>query len=313
MKDRTVERVISTCVDRYLSGEWTLDDCLARYPEHADLVRNYLELSDSLADLTPPPPSQAALSFGERLVLGELDQLVESRRVPFELARACRQVRTAAGRVPPGYGDGGRSPGIGVGQRRDARGLGKQPHQPPLRIQARSGPGPNRAGARRPQGRRVHRRRRPSAARDGARGAVSGRPRNRPHFGSATNKCSITGCRNSRSLSQADAAHVRQRFTESRYNFHIRLEGHRRRLELMAPSGPAGGSRNSHRRTQEYRDSYLQDPHRSSGGPFARGKYTCTGGDSAARSRNGDSHGHLGAYATAHGHAVERRNRWRRR
>ena len=237
MRDRTVERVISTCVDRYLSGEWTLDDCLARYPEHADLVRNYLELSDSLADLAPPPPSQAALSFGERLVLGELDQLVESRRSRSSwrglagrfgrlLAASRLATATAAVLLALVLGSGATlaasvssptSPLYGYKLALD-------------RVRIELAPEDRKADVYIDvAGRRLQEMEHVALSQGG-----HGIDRISAHYKQMLDY----GLQKLQSLSQADAAHVRQRFTESRSHFHIRLEGHRRRLELMAPSGP---------------------------------------------------------------------------
>ncbi|MCY4109895.1 MAG: DUF5666 domain-containing protein [Chloroflexi bacterium] len=237
MKDRTVERVISTCVDRYLSGEWTLDDCLARYPEHADLVRNYLELSDSLADLTPPPPSKAALSFGERLVLGELDQLVESRRSGsswrgladrFGRLLAASRLATATAVV---------FLALVLGSGATLAASVSSPSSPLYgyklaldRVRIELAPEDRKADVYIDvAGRRLQEMEHVALSEGG-----EGLDRISAHYKQMLDH----GLQKLQSLSQADAAHVRQRFTESRSNFHIRLEGHRRRLELMAPSGP---------------------------------------------------------------------------
>lgn len=237
MKDRTVERVISTCVDRYLSGEWTLDDCMARYPEHAALIRNYLELSDSLSDLTPPPPSRAALSFGERLVLGELDQLVESRRSGsswrgladrFGRLLAASRLATATAVV---------FLALVLGSGATLAASVSSPSSPLYgyklaldRVRIELAPEDRKADVYIDvAGRRLQEMEHVALSEGG-----QGLDRISAHYKQMLDY----GLQKLQSLSQADAAHVRQRFTESRSNFHIRLEGHRRRLELMAPSGP---------------------------------------------------------------------------
>ena len=237
MKDRTVERVISTCVDRYLSGEWTLDDCLARYPEHADLVRNYLELSDSLAGLAPAPPSRAALSFGERLVLGELDQLVESRRphsswrelagrIGRLLAASRLATATAAVLIALLLGSGATlaasvssptSPLYGYKLALDRVRIELAPEDRKADVYI------DVAGRRLQEMEQL---------------ALSERGEGIDRISADYRQMLYYGLEKLQSLSQNSAANVRQRFTESRSNFHIRLEGHRRRLELMAPTGP---------------------------------------------------------------------------
>ncbi len=237
MKDRTVERVISICVDRYLSGEWTLEDCLARYPEHAGIVRNYLRLSDSLTGLAPPPPSKAALSFGERLVLGELDQLVESRRphsnwrglaggIGRLLAASRLATATAAVLIALLLGSGATlaasvssptSPLYGYKLALD-------------RVRIELAPEDRKADVYIDvAGRRLQEMEQLALSEDGEGiDRISADYRQMLHY----------GLEKLQSLSEAGTADVRRRFTESRSNFHIRLEGHRRRLELMAPTGP---------------------------------------------------------------------------
>ena len=236
MRDRTVERVISICVDRYLGGEWTLDDCLARYPEHADLVRNYLELSDSLAGLAPPPPSKAALSFGERLVLGELDQLVESRqphsswrglagRIGRLLAASRLATATAAVLIALLLGSGATlaasvssptSPLYGYKLALD-------------RVRIELAPEDRKADVYIDvAGRRLQEMEQLALSEGG-----EGIDRISAHYRQMLDY----GLEKLQSLSEDSTADVRRRFTESRSNFHIRLEGHRRRLELMAPTG----------------------------------------------------------------------------
>ena len=208
-----------------------------RYPEHADLVRNYLELSDSLADLTPPPPSKAALSFGERLVLGELDQLVESRRSGsswrgladrFGRLLAASRLATATAVVVLA---------LVLGSGATLAASVSSPSSPLYgyklaldRVRIELAPEDRKADVYIDvAGRRLQEMEHVALSEGG-----EGLDRISAHYKQMLDH----GLQKLRSLSQADAADVRQRFTESRSNFHIRLEGHRRRLELMAPTGP---------------------------------------------------------------------------
>ena len=236
MKDRRAERVISICVDRYLKGEWTLDDCVARYPEHADLVRNYVELSDSLAGLAPPPPSKAALSFGQRLVLGELDQLVESRRPRSSWRGLAGQVGRllAASRLATATAAVLMALLLGSGATLAAS--VSSPTSPLYgyklaldRVRIELAPEDRKADVYIDVAGRRLQEMEQMALSEGGEGIdrISADYRQMLHY----------GLEKLQSLSEHSATDGRRRFTESRSNFHIRLEGHRRRLELMAPTG----------------------------------------------------------------------------
>lgn len=236
MSDRNLENVLSTCVDRYLGGEWTLEDCLARYPNHTQLIRNYLAVSDALRDLVPRPPSQAALSFGERLVLGELDRLVESRPtgsgprrlagrlgrllVASRLATATAVVLLAmllgSGATLAASVSGPASPLYGYKLTLD-------------RVRIELTPEDRKADVYIDVAERRLREMEQVALSEGGKGI--------DRISADYSQMLDQGLGELESLSKHDAADQRRQFAESRSNFNNRLEGQRRRLELMATAG----------------------------------------------------------------------------
>ena len=236
MSDRNLENVLSTCVDRYLGGEWTLEDCLVRYPNHTQLIRNYLAVSDALRDLVPRPPSQAALSFGERLVLGELDRLVESRptgsgprRLAGRLGRllVASRLATATAVVLLAM-----LLGSGVTLAASVSGPASPLYGYKLtldRVRIELTPEDRKADVYIDVAERRLREMEHVVLSEGGKGI----DRISADYTQMLNQ----GLGELTSLSNRAAADQRQRFVESRSNFNNRLEGQRRRLELMAPAG----------------------------------------------------------------------------
>ena len=236
MSDRNLENVLSTCVDRYLSGEWTLEDCLVRYPNHTQLIRNYLAVSDALRDLVPRPPSQAALSFGERLVLGELDRLVESqptgsgpRRLAGRLGRllVASRLATATAVVLLAM-----LLGSGVTLAASVSGPASPLYGYKLtldRVRIELTPEDRKADVYIDVAERRLREMEQVALSAGGKGI--------DRISADYRQMLDQGLGELKSLSKRDAADQRRQFAESRSNFNNRLEGQRRRLELMAPAG----------------------------------------------------------------------------
>ncbi len=236
MSDRNLENVLSTCVDRYLGGEWTLEDCLARYPNHTQLIRNYLAVSDALRDLVPRPPSQAALSFGERLVLGELDRLVESRptgsgprRLAGRLGRllVASRLATATAVVLLAM-----LLGSGVTLAASVSGPASPLYEYKLtldRVRIELTPEDRKADVYIDVAERRLREMEQVALSEGGKGI--------DRISADYSQMLDQGLGELESLSKRDAAGQRRQFAESRSNFNNRLEGQRRRLELMATAG----------------------------------------------------------------------------
>lgn len=236
MSDRNLENVLSTCVDRYLGGEWTLEDCLARYPNHTQLIRNYLAVSDALRDLVPRPPSQAALSFGERLVLGELDRLVESRptgsgprRLAGRLGRllVASRLATATAVVLLAM-----LLGSGVTLAASVSGPASPLYGYKLtldRVRIELTPEDRKADVYIDVAERRLREMEQVALSEGGKGI--------DRISADYSQMLDQGLGELESLSKRDAAGQRRQFAESRSNFNNRLEGQRRRLELMATAG----------------------------------------------------------------------------
>jgi hypothetical protein len=63
---------LDQCLARMAQGE-TLEACLARYPEQADVLRPLLMTARALADVPPPAPRPEAVARGEARMLAALD------------------------------------------------------------------------------------------------------------------------------------------------------------------------------------------------------------------------------------------------
>jgi hypothetical protein len=64
-----VDDILEQCVQQVASGESTLDDCLADYPEYADVLRPLLETAFEIDGLDHPKATLAALDAGRRLMM----------------------------------------------------------------------------------------------------------------------------------------------------------------------------------------------------------------------------------------------------
>lgn len=238
MNDRSIERVINTCVDRYASGDWTLEECLRRYPEHAGIIRDYLELAESVADVSPQPPSKAAMAFGERLVLGELDRIFDTRqsrpslrgvsaRLVSLLAKSRLATATALVAFAMLVGSGVTLAATVSGPTSPLYGYKLALDQVRVGFTAEE----DKADVYIDLAERRLREMEQLAVSDRSDGIDSI---------SANYKAMLDeGIVSLQSLSKRDAIAVRQRFAKTRQNFRNRLETHRHRLELMAgPSRP---------------------------------------------------------------------------
>ena len=238
MNDRSIERVINTCVDRYASGDWTLEECLRRYPEHAGIIRDYLELTESVADVSPQPPSNASMAFGERLVLGELDRILDTRqsrpslrgisaRLGSLLARS--RLATASALVVFAM-----LVGSGVTMAATVSGPTSPLYRYKLALdQVRVGFTAEEDKA------DVYIDLAERRLREMEQLAISDRSEGIDSISANYQAMLNEGIVSLQSLSKRDAITVRERFAETRENFRNRLATHRHRLELMAgPSRP---------------------------------------------------------------------------
>lgn len=66
--DKTKEAILIECLQA-LEGGADLADCLARYPQHADALRPYLELRAEILSLEMPQPTAASYEAGRQALL----------------------------------------------------------------------------------------------------------------------------------------------------------------------------------------------------------------------------------------------------
>ena len=91
-----MQDILTLCVDRYLEGRWTLQDCLRRFPDHAEVITDLLDLCDQLRERAPAPMNRQQLAAGEYEIAAELDRFVESGRGRFSLGRLLAGLGSAA-------------------------------------------------------------------------------------------------------------------------------------------------------------------------------------------------------------------------
>jgi hypothetical protein len=71
--DRAFAAVLNDCLDAIEAGQASVEDCLARYPQHAARLEDLLRLSEEARTLSFPAPTPEVLAVGER-------QLVDAAR-----------------------------------------------------------------------------------------------------------------------------------------------------------------------------------------------------------------------------------------
>ncbi len=84
----TQETILIECL-RAIDGGADIDECLARYPQHTDTLRPYLELHTRLQTLEQPEPSAVAYAEGRQALLERIArQPQETRRSPAHIVGA---------------------------------------------------------------------------------------------------------------------------------------------------------------------------------------------------------------------------------
>ncbi len=69
------DTVLDECVELVRQGEFDIETCLARYPEHSEDLRGFLETALALQDEGVPEPSHQAMDQGrERLLKAVADR-----------------------------------------------------------------------------------------------------------------------------------------------------------------------------------------------------------------------------------------------
>ena len=82
-----LDDILDDCLDRLSSGELDIAGCLARYPQHADVLKGLLETALSMEAPQTSPSREAALS-GERLLLQAVSAKRSQREAAGFLSRA---------------------------------------------------------------------------------------------------------------------------------------------------------------------------------------------------------------------------------
>jgi hypothetical protein len=91
-----MQDILTLCVDRYLEGRWSRADCLRRFPDHATVITDLLDLCDQLREWAPAPMSRQQLAAGEHEMVAELDRFVEAGRGRFSPGRLLAGLGSAA-------------------------------------------------------------------------------------------------------------------------------------------------------------------------------------------------------------------------
>lgn len=88
--NETQETILTECL-RAIDGGADIDECLARYPQHTDALRPYLELHARLKTLDQPEPSAVAYTEGRQALLERI------ARQPQEAKRSFAHICGALG------------------------------------------------------------------------------------------------------------------------------------------------------------------------------------------------------------------------
>jgi len=94
--DATEQRILADCLRALDQGEG-VDDSLARYPEHAEALRPYLELRARLLAIEQPVAPASALAAGRQALLDRLAGAAPAKRRPLLLEKL-------SGMIEPWFG-----------------------------------------------------------------------------------------------------------------------------------------------------------------------------------------------------------------
>ena len=68
-KDRAFAEILHDCLEAVEAGQASVEDCLARYPQHAAQLEDLLRLSDQARSVPLPPLTPEMLAAGEQRLL----------------------------------------------------------------------------------------------------------------------------------------------------------------------------------------------------------------------------------------------------
>jgi len=121
MFDRGVSKILARCLEDVENGRLSAEECLHQHPEHAEELRQYLDLREQLARLQQPQSSPRAQQQGRQQLLTALasqpDQGVPQKMIPNLLSSAIAKAIAGvlAGTILLGGAAGASAAGAGAG------------------------------------------------------------------------------------------------------------------------------------------------------------------------------------------------------
>nr|HID14241.1 hypothetical protein [Anaerolineae bacterium] len=96
---RNLDDILDECLTLLQSGQATLDECLARYPDQAADLRPLLEMAIQVRHVPPLAPSPVAFDAGKRRMLQALAEKKRRQLVsPSPFSRYAGWIETLFGR-----------------------------------------------------------------------------------------------------------------------------------------------------------------------------------------------------------------------